>query len=253
MSGTIEVATGTSVRAVFTTRRGGVSEGPFRGLNLGVATGDRPERVRANRISLCDELGVDADRVSMARQVHGTRVQSLSAPSRPGRFAGGLRGWPEADALATTRPGLVVLVLAADCLPVLVWRRDGSGVAAAHAGWRGLVGGVVEKAVAAVGGEPSGLGAAIGPGIGPARYTVGPEVRDRFASRFGEGVVVGDAVHLAAAARGALVGAGVAPAAIHTVEACTHEDERRFFSYRRDGAHTGRQAGLVWIAGEEGA
>ncbi|MGI9539643.1 MAG: peptidoglycan editing factor PgeF [Miltoncostaeaceae bacterium] len=252
MSATIEIPTDTSVRAVFTTRRGGVSEGPFAGLNLGVATGDRPERVRANRRALCDELGIDADRVSMLRQVHGTGVRHLLAPSRPGRFTGGLRGWPEADALATDRRGLGLVVLAADCLPVILWRRDGSAVAAAHAGWRGLVGGVLEEAVGAVGGEPGALGAAIGPGIGPGSYVVGADVRQRFAGRFGDGVVVGDAVDLAAAARIALVSVGLSAAAIRTVEACTHEDEERFFSYRRDGGTTGRQAGVAWMMQGEG-
>lgn len=243
----IEMPTGTSARAVFTTRRGGVSSGSYAGLNLGVATGDRPESVRANRRMVCDRLGIDSDRVSMLRQVHGAGVLRLSAPNRPGRFAGGLRGWPEADGLTTDRPGLALVVLAADCLPVLLWRRDGSAVAAAHAGWRGLVAGVLEEAVNALGGEPAALGAAIGPGIGPRSYVVGADVRRRFASRFGEGVVVGEAVDLAAAAREALVAAGLPRGAIQTVEACTHEDAERFFSYRRDGAATGRQAGVAWL------
>ncbi len=139
-------------------------------------------------------------------------------------------------------------MLGADCLPVLLWRRDRPEVAAAHAGWRGLVAGVLEEAVAALG-APERVAAAVGPGIGPCCYPVSAEVRERFAARFGAGVVAAPAVDLAAAARVALVGAGVPDAAIQTVEACTSCDAERFFSYRRDGAASGRQAGLVWAVG----
>ena len=115
------------------------------------------------------------------------------------------------------------MVLAADCLPVLLWRRDEPGVAAAHAGWRGLVGGVVGAAVRALG-RPERIGAAIGPGIGPCCYPVSAEVRDRFAAAFGEAVVRPPAVNLAAAARAALVAEGVEAPAIATVQACTSCD-----------------------------
>ena len=241
----IEVWTDAPVRAVFTTRTGGVSDGGYAGLNLGATSGDRPEAVRANRAALCEALGLDAERVTMGHQVHGSGVRVGDGPPRPGRFTGGLRDWPEGDGLTTARPGLALVVLGADCLPVLLWRRDGSAVAAAHAGWRGLVDGVVEEALAALG-DPAGVAGAIGPGIGPEHYEVGDEVRERFAARFGEHVVHGRAVHLAAAAATALRDAGVPQSAITVLEACTASDPERFFSYRRDGAACGRQAGVVW-------
>lgn len=241
----IEVPTGGPARAVFTTRRGGVSAGPLSSLNLGADRGDADEAVRANRTAVCAAARLDPHGVSLGRQVHGAGVLALDAPARPGLFAGGLRGWPEGDALATRAPGLGLMVLGADCLPVLLWRRDAPGVAAAHAGWRGLVGGVLRAAVRALG-RPEAVGAAIGPGIGPCCYPVSAEVRGRFATAFGAAVVRPPAVDLAAAARAALVAEGVDDAAIVSVGACTSCDEARFYSYRRDGAACGRQGGLVW-------
>jgi polyphenol oxidase len=241
----IEVPTGAAARAVFTTRRGGVSEGPYAELNLGSDRDDADAAVRANRLLLCDAAGLDARDVSLGRQVHGAEVRVLEAPSSPGRFTGALRGWPQGDALATRRPRLGLMVLGADCLPVLLWRRDEPAVAAAHAGWRGLVDGVLEAA-ARVLGRPERLAAAIGPGIGPCCYPVSAAVRDRFAAAFGEAVVRPPAVDLAAAARAALRGAGVEEAAIATVEACTSCEADRFYSHRRDGQPSGRQGGLVW-------
>jgi len=199
-------------------------------------------------VTLLDRLTPDAERVTMGHQVHGATVRRIDAPTRPGRFTGGLSGWPEGDALVTSTPGLVLVVLGADCLPVLAWRRNGSAVVAAHAGWRGLVDGVVEGAVRALG-DPSRAAAAIGPGIGPCCYPTSPDVRKRFADRFGAEVIAGAAVRLARAARIALRRAGVPDEAIATVEACTSCDPERFYSYRRDGAGTGRQAGVIWIEG----
>ncbi len=230
---------------MFTTRRGGVSLPPRDSLNLGADRGDADEAVRANRRRVCEAVGADEASVSLGRQVHGAAVRTLDAPSRPGLFTGALRGWPEGDALATRRPGIGLMVLGADCLPVLLWRRDAPGVAAAHAGWRGLVGGVLAAAVRALG-HPERLGAAIGPGIGPCCYPVSADVRDRFAAAFGETVVRAPAVDLPAAAAAALAAEGVAPSAIATVAGCTSCEPDRFFSFRRDGDACGRQGGLVW-------
>ncbi len=233
--------------AVFTTRAGGVSEGPFASCNLGWGQGDTPEAVRANRRAVCEAAGLDPARVAVGRQVHGTEVVPVERPALDGGFAGALDGWPDGDGLVTATPGTGLAVLGADCLPILLWRRDVPRVAAVHSGWRGLADGVIERAVAALG-DPARTGAAVGPGIGPCCYEVGDEVRDRFAVRFGASPVRGRHLDLAAAARAALAGAGVPPAAVWVLETCTRCDDGRWFSYRRDGAATGRQAGIVWPA-----
>ncbi len=238
------------VRAAFSTRAGGVSGGVWAGLNLGASTGDARDHVRENRSRLCATLGLEPDRVTMSHQVHGARARPVEAPTRPGRFTGGLSRWPEGDALVTSAPGLPLVVLGADCLPVLIWRRDERAprAAAVHAGWRGLLGGVLEAAVASVG-PPGRLAAAVGPGIGPCCYPVDAALQARFAAAFGPEVVYPPAVDLAAAARAALARAGLPPSAVRAVEACTSCEGGRFYSHRRDGAATGRQAGVVWIDG----
>lgn len=241
----IGIDTDGPVRAVFTTRD--VSG------DLGATGGaSDPAAVRVRRRTLCADLGLDADRVVMGHQVHGASVRRVDAPTRPGRFTGGLLGWPEGDGLTTATPGVALVVLGADCLPVLMWRRDAPHIAAAHAGWRGLAAGVVEETVRALGGTSS-VSAVVGPGIGPCCFVTGSDVREVLARRFGDPVVRGDGVDLAEAARRALCASGVAPDSITTVPACTSCEPARFYSYRRDGGHTGRQAGVIWIdRGDEG-
>jgi YfiH family protein len=234
----IVVDTPPPVRAVFTTR---TPEG-----DLGT-TGPEPvsSAVIENRLALCATLGFDPDQVVMGQQVHGADVHAVNTVARPGNFASGQAGRP-GDGLATHRPGVALAVMGADCLPVLLWRADGSAVAAAHAGWRGLVSGVVENTARALGPSES-LQAVIGPGIGPCCYRVSNDVRQRFSERFGAEVVRDEAVDLAAAARTALCTMGIDGNAIITVQACTHCDADRFFSYRREGDKAGRQAGLIWM------
>lgn len=239
----IAVATPTGVRAVFTTRHGGVSTGTHAGLNLGSTSGDAPEDVRENRQRLATALGIDPDRVTMGHQVHGAEVHRIGVPTSPGRFVGPLAGWPEGDGLATGALHLPLMVLGADCLPVLLWRLDGSAVAAVHAGWRGLVAGILRNAVAALGGP---VGAAVGPGVRPCCYPVDDGLRATFTQRFGADTVAGDAVDLAGAALIDLVAAGLDDDDVAVSDACTSCDAHRFFSYRRDGERTGRQAGIVW-------
>jgi YfiH family protein len=243
-AGVILIATDGPARAGFTTRAGGVSAGRFASLNLGPDRDDPDGNVRENRRRACAALGADPGAVSANRQVHGAAVRRVDGPPAGG-FVGELRDWPESDGLVTGTAGAPLAVFGADCLPVVMWRRDRPAVGAAHAGWRGLVAGVLEATVAELG-DPAATGVAIGPGIGPCCYPVSGEVRDRFAARFGETVVAGEAVDLALAARRALTAAGVPDAAIATVPACTSCEETRFFSYRRDGRGTGRQAGIVW-------
>lgn len=231
--------------AAFTTRTGGTSTGPYASLNLGGTVDDDPAAVTANRDAVCAALGIDARRVVAGTQIHGAAVRRVGPADGAGRFGEATSVWPEGDGLWTDAPEVPLAVFGADCLPILLWRRDRPGVAAVHAGWRGLVAGVVEAAVAALG-SPGALGAAIGPGIGPCCYPVSDEVRGRFRARFGDAVIQGPAVDLAGAARAALTARGIAAGAIWTLETCTACDADRWFSFRRDGAPTGRQAGLVW-------
>lgn len=224
------------------TRLGGVSPAPYDSLNLSLATGDRPERVAANRQRLSGALGIPAA-WALARQVHGCGV--LVDP--PGTGTGA-----EADAVVVHRPGRPAAVLVADCVPIAL---VGDGVAAAvHAGWRGLCAGVIEAAVAATGTPPGALTAWIGPCIGPCCYEVGPEVPEAFVARRPGAPActrpVGGATHfdLPAAAAWVLGRAGVAVTASGEW-ACTACDPR-FFSHRRDargGGTTGRQGLLVWV------
>jgi purine-nucleoside/S-methyl-5'-thioadenosine phosphorylase / adenosine deaminase len=205
--------------ALFTTRRGGVSEGPYASLNLGLRTDDDPARVRANRERVRELAG--AERLAQGRQVHGARVVV------------DVREVEEADGQVSTRHGVAATVLVADCLPVALAGPD--AVAMLHAGWRGLAAGVLEAGVRAIG--PGPVAAAIGPGIGPCCYEVGDDVRAVFGTHEAT-------LDLKAVARSRLESAGVGE--IHDCGLCTACDAERFFSHRRDGGLTGRQAGIAW-------
>lgn len=221
-------------RALFTTRRGGVSEGAYASLNLGRWTDDDAGAVQRNRQILADAVGVPLDAVVQGRQVHGARVE-LVAGERP---AGSEP--PEVDGLATYAAGTALLVLTADCLPVAVL--GNRAVAMLHAGWRGLADGILEEGVRALRelGDDGELHAAIGPGAGGCCYEVGPEVNAAF-GRPAERA----RIDLKAIARERLHAAGVAQ--VHDVGLCTIcSDPSLFFSHRRDGGLTGRQAGIAW-------
>ncbi|MBP0603577.1 peptidoglycan editing factor PgeF [Aeromonas sanarellii] len=232
-----------NVRALSTTRNGGLSEGVFAGLNLGAHVGDEPARVEANRALLQQAAGIPGP-LNWLNQVHGTAVHPVS------REYGGA---PDADAACVREAGLGCIVMTADCLPVLFCDRAGTVVAAAHAGWRGLQGGVLEESIAAMGCEPGVILAWLGPAIGPTAFEVGGEVRDAFmaeqaeaAAAFvpssSEGKWLADIYQLA---RLRLARAGVT--AVYGGEHCTFSDSERFYSYRRDG-QTGRMASIVWLA-----
>jgi len=220
---------------VFSTREGGVSEGPFASLNLGRATADEPERVDENRRRLCAEVGADLDALTMNYQHHSADVLK----ARPGA-----RG-DRADGLWTDERGLPLLALAADCLPIALARANGSrpALAVLHAGWRGLLGGIAASGVAAVGGGL--VSAAIGPGIGPCCYDVGEEVAARFRRAFGLGLVQGGRLDLWSSAERALRAAGCVR--VDRVDVCTACNPDRFFSHRRDEGLTGRQGVLAYI------
>ncbi|MGZ5330669.1 MAG: polyphenol oxidase family protein [Solirubrobacterales bacterium] len=230
-------------RAAFSTRAGGVSEPPYNSLNVAVKTGDEPGRVHDNRRALAAALGIAPANVVMGRQVHGAALVWHETPQRPRVYADVIPSPVEADAHATDQPGLVPLVMTADCLPVAL--AGPGGVAMAHAGWRGLAGGVLAGATARVGAS----GAAIGPGIGPCCYEVGDEVIGAFAGI--EGAAEGRMLDLVAVARGLLGRAGVDDVAASGL--CTSCNPELLYSHRRDGERTGRQAGLAWLeAGDAG-
>ena len=233
------------VRACCTTRRGGVSRAPFDHLNLSLRVGDDPAAVAANRARLAARLRLPAEPLWM-RQVHGTRVLE----------AGKAEPDPEGDACIARSPGKPCVVLSADCLPILLCTGDGRGVAAVHAGWRGLAAGVIESTVAAMQTPPSELIAWLGPAIGASAYEVGAEVRDAFSGRHREdaGAFTPSRpgrwkADLARLARARLGRCGVA--AVHGGSRCTHSDPRRFYSARRDG-RTGRFATLIWLDASSG-
>jgi polyphenol oxidase len=230
------------VHALATTRAGGVSRTPFSGLNLALHTGDRAADVLENRRRLAQASGVGD--VQWLEQVHGTDVFAAQRPA--------VTRAPVADAAWTADRGLACAVLTADCLPVLICDVDGTLVAAVHAGWRGLVGGVLEQTIAVLPAAPDRLLAWIGPGISGSSYEVGDDVRAAVATR--DGTTVADRVlsargggkwsfDLAALARTRLRDAGVG--ATYGGGFCTFRDGR-FYSYRRDGI-TGRMAAMVWL------
>ncbi len=221
----------------------GVSQPPWDTLNLGYSTGDDPTHVTANRERVCQALGYAPHALRFLRQVHGTELLVPGA------------SWPTpdleppcGDALLTSEPELLIGIRTADCAPVLLAGPDGGTVAAAHAGWRGLAAGVVASAVdslcRACGAPPSELVAAIGPAIGRDRYEVGGEVAGRFPGECRRPVGGGKwLLDLGYATELALRELGINQ--IDRSDECTHEEASRYFSYRRDGAATGRQAGLI--------
>jgi YfiH family protein len=224
-------------RAAFSTRLGGVSEAPYEALNVAVLTGDQPASVRANRERLAAALGRAPEAVVMGRQVHGAEVHRHEARQEPNVYADVVPSPIEVDAHATSDPGLTPLVMVADCLPVAL--RGPGGVALAHCGWRGLAGGIVAEAARAIEAEA----AAIGPGIGPCCYEVGEEVLKEFDGM--EGVARGRMLDLTAVAQQLLERAGVG--AVESSGLCTSCNPEFFYSHRRDGERTGRQAGLAWL------
>ena len=226
------------VRACVTTRSGGVSAAPFDALNLGDHVGDDPLAVAENRRRLQALLGC---RAAWLDQVHGVAVVEAD----PNRVL-------EADASWSATPGVACTVMTADCLPVLFCDRAGTRVAAAHAGWRGLVAGVLEASVAALGCPADQVLAWLGPAIGPQAFEVGAEVREAFLAQHPEaaaafvpsvnpGRFMADLYQLA---RIRLAAAGVS--AVYGGGLCTFSDATRFYSYRR-APRTGRLASLVWL------
>ena len=226
------------VQSLMTTRQGGVSRGPFASLNLGLHVQDDPLAVTENRARLHQTLPAEP---VWLNQVHGIHVVQAES----------VRGVPDADASFTREPGTVCAVLTADCLPVLFCARDGSVVAAAHAGWRGLAAGVLEATLAIMNVPPGEVMAWLGAAIGPEAFVVGDEVRDTFITSHPtsvsaflphQGKWLADIDTLA---RIRLKACGVPT--VYGGGLCTYTDAARFYSYRRDGK-TGRMAALIWLA-----
>lgn len=236
---------------VFTTLRhgAGTSLPPFDHFNMGnryAADGDDPVTVERNRIELVEDFGLPSP-PHWLQQVHGTDVLRFDAPR-----ALSADSEAEADAAVTSAPDTVLAILSADCLPVVLAAEDGSEVAAAHAGWRGLAGGVIERTVQAMHAAPGALVAWLGPAAGPQAYEVGKEVFDAFVARdagstsaFAPTRAGHWRVDLYALARMRLHAAGVSR--VHGGGLCTISDPQRFYSHRRD-ARTGRMATLAWMA-----
>jgi len=225
-------------QVAFTTRVGGVSEGPFESLNLGRKSGDEVERVDENRRIACEAIGADVAKLALNFQVHSARVRRAEPAARGER----------ADGLWTEEPGLPILAMSADCLPIALARTDGSrpAVAVLHAGWKGLLAGIVASGVEALGGGRN-LAAAVGPGIGPCCYEVGEEVAVPFRERFGDDVLADGRLDLWTSAERALRAAGVEH--VDRFDRCTACEPETFFSHRRDHGRTGRQGVIAYVAG----
>ena len=227
-----------NVQVLQTTRTGGVSNAPYDSLNLGSHAGDVPLAVARNRMLL--EPLLPSEPVWL-KQVHGTVVADAAQADC----------WPEADACVSSHAGAVCVVMTADCLPVLLCDEQGSVVAAAHAGWRGLCDGVIEQTVRAMNVQPAALMAWLGPAIGAQAFEVGDEVRAAFLARQPQAVAafipaapgkwLADIYQLARLRLNAL---GITR--IYGGGLCTCTDSARFFSYRRDGM-TGRMGTFIWL------
>lgn len=231
------------VRSCITTRHGGVSIGPYKSLNLGTHVGDEAHAVAANRAHLSKVLGLAAQPVWL-NQVHGTTVIDAAAPGAEN---------PSADAAFVKQAQVVCVVMTADCLPVLLCDRNGTVVAAAHAGWRGLLNGVIEATIKEMGCAGSELIAYLGPAIGPAAFEVGAEVREAFVSRdenadaaFSSTTTNKCFASLYYLAKLRLRSCGLSENSIYGGSACTYTQVDQFFSYRRNGI-TGRMASLIWL------
>jgi polyphenol oxidase len=219
---------------VFATRLGGVSEGVYSSLNLGRRVGDDVDRVDENRRILCAEVGADEEKLAMNFQVHSASVNRAEA---------GVRGRDHGDALWTDEPGVPMLTIAADCVPIALVRTEGKPAAAVvHAGRIGLLAGTIEATVEALGGP---LAAAVGPSAGPCCYEVGEEVAQPFRERFGSSIVHGRKVDLWRAAETALNESGVEQ--VDRFDLCTICRPELFFSHRRDGKPRGVQGALAVV------
>lgn len=238
LSAELGPAGGGAGRVGFGSRVGGVSEAPYETLNIGVLTDDAGAAVVENRRRLAAAVGVEPRDVPIGLQVHKTDIAVHERPQRPSPYAEPGAALEEVDGHVVRGPGLAPLVLTADCLPVAL--AGPSGAAMLHCGWRGLAAGIVARGAALI----EATSAAIGPGIGPCCYEVGPEVLDAFAD-LGAGIAAGRMLDLPEVARRLLARAGVG--AVESAGLCTSCHPELFYSHRRDAGRTGRMGNLAWI------
>ncbi len=240
----------------FTTRAGGVSEGPYAALNMTRSRGDSAEHVAINRELVRQALGLDY--LAFAIQVHGRAVVRVDEAPKGDQAAG------EADAMITDRPGIGLVCQTADCTPILLFDPKRRAVAAIHSGWRSTVLGIVTETIAAMvheyGTDPADLIAAIGPSISAAHYRVGPEVVTQFEAALADtagilsprGEEGGARLDVGEACRRQLIAAGIPPARIERSPLCTYAEEPRLFSARRShhrglSGVFGGQAGIIGL------
>jgi YfiH family protein len=230
-----------NVKALFTTRNGGVSHAPYASLNLGGHVGDDTGAVEQNRALLRRFLPAEP---RWLNQVHGTSTISIDRNDCTSPSCG--------DAAFSQRSRHVCAILVADCLPILLCDQGGTTVGALHGGWRGLAGGIVEQAISAMGADPASLMAWLGPAIGPGHFEVGEEVHLAFTRRDEEAALAfHPGLHkgkwyadLFLLARQQLKNAGITQ--VYGGGECTFSDPAQYFSYRRDGS-TGRMGALIWL------
>ena len=241
-------AKGSGWRLAFSTRLGGVSEGAFASLNVGLSVGDDPAAVLQNRERFMTAQGLDLDDLVVPGQVHGVVVRVVDAGDRGRGARSRDTVISETDALLTSTPGLPLMIGFADCVPVFLTaetEEGGAAVALAHAGWRGMLAGVLAETAAALSRIGRLTAAIVGPSIGPCCFAVGEEVGSALEARF-PGVWHNGHVDLWACAEQELAGAGLPAAALADQRLCTSCD-RRFYSHRRDDGLTGRQAAVAWV------
>ncbi len=233
--------------AVFPAREGGVSEPPFDSLNLGLSVDDEPDRVRQNRRRLCAAAGIAPERLVVPGQVHGVELAWVGEADAGRGALASETVIREHDGLLTATPGLGLSISYADCVPVVIVADGDAGPALAtvHAGWRGMIAGIVGRAARELGRRGRLVAAAVGPSIGPCCFGVDEELRRRFEARF-PGSADSGTVDLWRCARQELEGAGVPAGAITMAGVCTSSDAR-FFSHRRDHGATGRHLAMAWL------
>lgn len=236
-----------AVRAAFPTREGGVSRPPFDSLDLGLSVGDDRSAVLENRRRFWTAVGLAPERVVVPGQVHGTAMAWVGQAEAGRGATDAADVLRERDALLTATPGLGLAVSYADCVPVVIAASgpQGPALATVHAGWRGMLGGIVGHAARELARRGRLTAAAVGPSIGPCCFAVDRDLRNRFEARF-PGSAGPATVDLWACARQELEAAGLSPERVTVTGLCTSSDAR-FFSHRRDHGASGRHLAIAWL------